>query len=457
MDAASLCTKATALYTFCGDMVAKTGTGASLMRSIAAHRLQWVIGGVITAAVLSLGASAVVAAGMPAPDWALAGLVVLATVAGYHMQVGYRIGSQRLLLLWCQAPAAVALVLLPAPWMVITTAVGWATTFGPGGPRPVKAAYNTALYTVAAACAAVVYGAVHPGPLYLTSWIGPATVLVAMLVFSAVVEVGVPGVIAAASGRSFVSTFLDGAAARCLQVAADLTLAVASAAAVVAAPRLLVAVPVVGLVVHLGYRSAAAARVEWQFAQRLIAAIRVVGAGGQDRVSIACRAAEQTVRLLGADTVELILHGDPAVLARHTISGQGWSGPPADAGGAGGQVAEVCGVGEAGERLGELRVFFAAPVRLGDRERSSLATVAAAVSTALRAAAAHADLAAMAAAAEHAATHDATTLLPARQPLLDWITTHLDEARSAGTDVPVALIFINIKGFAEILGEFAPE
>ena len=428
------------------------------MRSIVAHRLRWVIGGVIVTAVLCLAAAVVAAVGRPTPEWGLAGLVVLGIAAGYHLQVVYRVGSQRLILVWCQAAAAVALVLEPAPWMVLTTAAGWAvTTFGPGGLRPMKACYNTALNTVAAACAAVVYRVIHPGPLHLTSWTDPGAVLVAMLVFSTVVEIGVPGAIAAASSRSFVSTFMDGAATRCLQVAADLTLAVAAAAAAVAAPRLLIAVPVVGGLIHLGYRSAAAARLEWRFAQRLIAAIGALGAGEQDRTLIARRAAEQTVRLLRADTVELMLHGDPPVLARHTLSGQAWSGPPTDAGHVHGQVAEVCSIGEAGQTLGELRVFFAAPVRLGDRERSSLAILAGAVGTALRTAAAHADLEAMAAAAEHAATHDTITKLPARQPLQEWIAAHLDAVGASGTDTPVALIFLNIKGFAEILSEFAPE
>src|SRR5437870_12387736 len=106
-------------------MVGESGLAASMMRSITTYRLQWVIGAVITAAVFCLSGAAVAAAGMPAPEWKIAGLVALGTLAGYHLQVVYRVGSQRLLLVWCQAAAAVALVLLPAPWVVITTAVGW--------------------------------------------------------------------------------------------------------------------------------------------------------------------------------------------------------------------------------------------------------------------------------------------------------------------------------------------
>jgi diguanylate cyclase len=439
-------------------MVAVSGMGASMMRAIAAHRLQWVIGAVVTAAVVSLSVAAAVAVGMPAPDWKLAGLVAAGTLAGYHLQVVYRVGSQRLILVWCQAAAAVGLVLLPAPWVVITTAVGWAvTTFGPGGLGPLKAAFNTALNTTAAAGAALAYQVVHSGPLRLTSWTGPAAVALAMLVFSAVVELGVPAVMAAASGRSFGSTFRDGLATRCLQVSADLMLAVVSGCAAVAAPRLLIALPAAAGIIHVGYRSAVAARTERQFGQRLAAALRAVGSGERDRVSVAGRAVEQVGLLLAADTVELVLHGSPPLLVRYTVSGQVWSGPPAGAGVPVGQVAEVLRLGDAGQVLAELRVFFAIPVRLGERERSGMGALAAAADTALRTAAAYAELAAASAAAAHAASHDATTGLPVRRLLLEWTAEHLQRCRLARRDDPVALICVNIKGFAEMRGSFSAE
>jgi predicted signal transduction protein with EAL and GGDEF domain len=429
------------------------------MRSITTHRLLRVIGSVIALAAIALILAGAMALDGPQPDWPTVGLAVAGTVAGYHLQVVYRIGSQRLLLVWCQAASAVALVLTSGPWMVLTTAAGWsAATFGPGGlPTALKAAYNTSLNIVAAAAAAIVYHGIHAGPTRMSTWPDLAALAVAMVVYSSVVELGVPAVISAASGRSFGATFRENAATRFLQATTDLTLAVAAAIAAVRAPKLLLAIPVIVLILHLGYRSAAAARTERQFGQRLIAAIREMGNGPRDREAVAARAVQQVVTLLGADTAELVLHGAQPRLQRHTSSGDSWSGQVSAAESAAGRVAEVLAVGDNGGASGELRVFFSDPVRLGERERSALQALASALDAELRNAAAHDELAAAAAAAAHAAAHDATTGLPGRQLLLDWVSAHVTASRAAGTDEPMALACINIKGFAEILAELPAE
>jgi diguanylate cyclase len=426
--------------------------------SVGAHRLRRVVGGVFAAAAGAVVTAVVVASGMPAPAWDQVGVVAAAAVVGFHLQFSVRLGNQRLLLLWCNTAVAIGLVLLPAPWVVLTTAAGiGVATFGPGGLRPLKAGYNTALYTAAAAVAAVCYRSVDPGPLVLSSWTGPVAVLVAMLAFTAVVDAGVPGVIAAASGRRFVATWLDGAGARCVQAGADLVLSVGSALAVAAQPRFVVMAPLVGVLLHFGYRGMAAAQLEWRFAQRLVEALREVGAGQLERGAVARRAVEQVGRLLAADTVELVLHGRQPLLARYTMSGQVWTGLPGEAGAVVGEAVEVKAVGPAGRSLGELRVYTSGPLRLAARERAALDALAAAVATALQNAATHAEMVEMAALAEHAANHDAVTGLPGRQRLLGWIAADLAAHRDGGDDDAVGLICINIKGFAEILGEFPAE
>lgn len=429
------------------------------MRSITAHRLNWVIGGVTSAAIGCLLACAFIARRGLAPDWRTGGLLVLGTIAGYHLQIVYRVGGQRLILVWCQAAAAVALVLEPGPWMVLATAAGWsAATFGPGGLGVVKAMFNTALNTVAATAAAVVYHALHAGPLVLTSWAGPADVLLAMLAFSAVVETGVPAVMAAASGRPFGSIFTNGLGTKCLQIGTDIALAVASAAVVVTAPKLVLAVPLVGGVAHLAYRSVAAARTERLFAQRLIGAIQAIGAGERDRLSIARRAIRQTIILLNADAAELLLYGtEQPVLVKDISSSDQADRSATRPSDARGLVAEIMEVGEGAELFGELRVFLASTVRLGERERSALRALAVAVAAELRNAAAHDELAAMVAAAAHAATHDPTTGLPGRQLLLEWVAERLAAPDKDAAETPIALACINIKGFAELLSEFATE
>jgi predicted signal transduction protein with EAL and GGDEF domain len=236
---------------------------------------------------------------------------------------------------------------------------------------------------------------------------------------------------------------------------ADLLLAVLSVIAMIAAPRLLVAAAVAGLVLHVGYRGAAVAKAERRAAQRLLVAVTTISDGDQDVPSIAARAVEQAAKLVGADTVELVLQDHPLV-ARFTRSGHLWIGHAASGDSTGEYVAEVMPVGgDAGTSVGELRVFFARPTRLGDRERSALTALTSALGSVLRTAAAQAELASTAMAAEHAASHNTTTQLPGQPLLLAWINQHLEQARPTNPDRPVALICINIRGWPEIADELA--
>jgi len=221
------------------------------------------VGGVAAVAAVCVATAAVLAVRIPVPRWDSVALAVALGVAGYHLQVNVRIAGQRLMFVWCHTAVAVALVLEPAPWVVLTTAVGIAlATFGPRGPRPrVKAFYNTALFTVSATAAAAAYQALHP-VLALNPWRTPAAVVVVMLLFSVIEDVGVQGVIAVASGRRFATIWRGGAGVRGMQLATDLILSVASGVAALAEPRLLVALPVVAFLLHMAHCNALVTRLD---------------------------------------------------------------------------------------------------------------------------------------------------------------------------------------------------
>jgi len=181
--------------------------------------------------------------------------------------------------------------------------------------------------------------------------------------------------------------------------------------------------------------------------------VSALSSGEQDREAVVQRAVQQVASLLSAHTVELVLHVPEPLLVRQSASGEVWSGRPADAVPVTGQVAEVRAIGDA---EGELRVFLGdgdgdGDGTLSDRETAALGILAAAASTALRNARAHAELAAMAEQAAYAASHDSTTGLPKRQLLLSWVGDHLAWCRAGGEDAPVALACLFITGFGEIL------
>jgi diguanylate cyclase (GGDEF)-like protein len=98
--------------------------------------------------------------------------------------------------------------------------------------------------------------------------------------------------------------------------------------------------------------------------------------------------------------------------------------------------------------LGEIRVYLAAYIRLVERERDALRTLAAATHTALQTARAHARTAHLAELRAYEASHDPLTRLPNRQLLQRRVDAHLD---TAVDPMPaVALVLIRPDHFGEV-------
>ena len=97
--------------------------------------------------------------------------------------------------------------------------------------------------------------------------------------------------------------------------------------------------------------------------------------------------------------------------------------------------------------IGELRLHFRGKVTLSERERYTLRTFASALCTALRNAAAYAELERVAAEHAHAATHDSLTGLTNRRALLDQGGKLLGQRNEHGV---MALLLIDLDHFKEI-------
>jgi hypothetical protein len=340
------------------------------------HRLVGVV--LLVAAVLVVAAGGVAVTRQQPDRWVVAACVCLAA-AGWLLQFSVRVGSSRLIFAWGTTAMAVALVLEPPYWVVLTTFAGMAlATLAPPGRTVIKACYNTALYTAGAAAAAALYAAIGPPDLRATLWPGLAEVVVSALAYVAVVDVGVQAVLSVVQQRRFVSSYWHDIRGRVVHLIAELVLVMAAAAAAAVAPRLLLAVPVVALCLHQGHRGAVAAEFERRSAERIYRALQALTAE-HDEVMVARRGAEQINVLLGAHATEILLHSSddpprPAVLIRCGPAARLLISAPAAAPPLGSHITVLEPIGE--DATAELRVYFAASdVRLTARETSAVRTL----------------------------------------------------------------------------------
>jgi diguanylate cyclase len=427
-----------------------------VLRSGGASLLRWLVGSVIAVALGCVGAAGVLAAGGgPAQWWRVVACAGLAS-AGYLLQFSVRLGNQRLIFAWGAAAVCTSLVLEPPPWTILTMAAGMVVAaIGPPGRNVLKAGFNTALYVTGSAVAAVVYTGL--GPVMTAAWLPLRLALMCLvaLAFLVVVDVGVQAVLGVAGGRPFAASFWADWQGRALHVAAELGVVVCVVAAAAVSPRLLFGVPVLAVCLQQGHRGVVAAAAERKSAERVFQAIQAFSV--TDEVVVARLAAEQILALLSADAVEVLLHGadDPPrqeVLVRVGRDDARYIGRPGDAPPlAAGHVAALRQAGEQGADGAELRVYFAAAVKLNERERAAVRTLVAALAAALGTARAHADLALMAARAAHEASHDSLTGLPGRRLFLTRMGERLAELTAAGDEAAVAVTAVHISGWPDLL------
>jgi diguanylate cyclase (GGDEF)-like protein len=185
--------------------------------------------------------------------------------------------------------------------------------------------------------------------------------------------------------------------------------------------RLVAIMPSVVLCLHLLYASrlrAAAERAAWQ---RLAATTDELNS--TDLETVLRTAVVNAATLFEADEVEVVLRNGAAgpYLVRGGSAGISWAGNPTAAQPppalAGDSVTVPLGGKESGPDLGEVRLNFAGPVTLTDRERLTLRTFVASLRTAVRNAAAFTETKRLAARSAQAAARDPLTGLSNRHYL----------------------------------------
>src|SRR5262249_12062484 len=140
------------------------------------------------------------------------------------------------------------------------------------------------------------------------------------------------------------------------------------------------------------------------------------------------------------------------LLARGDAERVHWSGDPGRAPArpySGESVTELLAGPAGGPDLGEVRLHYAGPVRLSDRERLTLATFASALRTAVRNASAFAQARQLASRNEHAALHDPLTGVANRRRLLECGAGAVTRAQSE-RDGLIALVVLDLDLFREI-------
>jgi diguanylate cyclase (GGDEF)-like protein len=400
----------------------------------------------------------VVVAGIVAAGWPLVAFLrgdvegsLLLCLAATGLFVGaallrftFRFGAHRVAYLPLDVALILTLLLVPPIWAPAVAGLGMALVAGVIRQPAIKLLFNSARCALAAfvGVGAVALAGSGFDPSTTGGLVG---LLVAGVIFDVVGNVLTAVVVGMAQGTSTAAVWSANAGIQAVTASGNLALTAAGLLLAQADVRLLVVVPAGALLLYQGYLVRQRGRAEREAGRRLAEAVRSLSS--LDEREVVRRAAVAAAELLAADVVEILIRGcdaggDPS-LHRYRADGG------AAAAGATEQLAASVPLDADGEApLGELRVYVSAYVRLVERERDALRTLAAATHTALQTARAHARTAQLAELRAYEASHDPLTRLPNRQLLQRRVDAHLD---TAVDPVPaVALMLIRPDHFGEV-------
>jgi len=377
--------------------------------------------------------------GLPLLGLAATGLFVGAAA----LRFSFRFGAHRVTYLPVDAALILTLLLVPPAWTPAVAGLGMALAAAVIRQPAVKLLFNSARCALAAfvGVGAVALAGSDFDPATTGGLVG---LLVAGLLFDVVGNVLTTAVVGMAQGTSFAAVWSANAGVQALTAFGNLTVTAACLLLARADVRLMLLVPVAALLLYQGYLVRQRGRAEREAGRRLAEAVRSLSS--LDEGEVVRRAAVAAAELLAADVVEISLHnGDAGNPTMHRHRADGTDAPT----GATEQLAASVPLDADGEApLGEMRVYLSAYIRLAERERDALRTLAAATHTALQTARAHARTAQLAELRAYEASHDPLTRLPNRQLLQRRVDTHLD---TAVDPVPaVALVLIRPDHFGEV-------
>ncbi|MFI7072764.1 putative bifunctional diguanylate cyclase/phosphodiesterase [Micromonospora sediminicola] len=371
-------------------------------------------------------------------------LVFMITVGGV-VKASVRIRSTTHSIAWVETAVVIGVAIAPASWVVVSTMLGVALTSVILRLPMIKSAFGIGKNVlIAGATAALASILEWPGASpSLSHLVG---VLAVVYLAAALLDdlLAMP-VIALASGTGILQQFRSDLDLRIAGFGVRFLLAACTVLILRADPRLLLAVPPLVLSLHLAYSTRVRSRTEQQAWQRLARATDALNVVDLDQVMTT--AVTEAAELFSADEVEVELR-EGGRTVRGNASGVAHDGIAPPHSEVDGRIMPVALEGhDRADDLGVLRLRFAGPVELSEREQYTLRTFASALCTAVRNAQAYAELARIADAHAYAATHDALTGLSNRRHLLDEGTTHLTTRHADGV---TALVLIDLNHFKEV-------
>ncbi|TYC25779.1 bifunctional diguanylate cyclase/phosphodiesterase [Micromonospora sp. MP36] len=347
---------------------------------------------------------------------------------------------------WTDAASVIGLAVAPVPWVVIATGLGVAITRMIGRLPPIKLAFGVAKEMTLAA----VGGMVLVASGWTWPWSGPIlrslpALVLAYLTVVVLDELLMFPVLAFATRTPILNRFRQQLDLRLASVVARFSVILSTLLILRINPTFLVLVPPLVLSLHLAYSSRVRSRAErdaWQRLARTTDALNVV-----DLDEVLTTAVTQATELFSADEVDIELR-EESRLVRGAGGDITYRGPAGEASMIKGSVLATRLEGhDHSADVGVLRLRFAGPVELSEREQYTLRTFASALCTAVRNAQAYAELARIAEEHAYAATHDALTGLSNRRHLLDEGTEQLTARHADGV---TALVLIDLNHFKEV-------
>ncbi|HEY2675194.1 MAG TPA: bifunctional diguanylate cyclase/phosphodiesterase [Rugosimonospora sp.] len=342
----------------------------------------------------------------------------------------------------------VGLMLLPGPWLVLSTAVAIAVArAATRRAAPIKQLFNTAKTTAvvaAAVAAAAAFGLT--GPFSANRGDLPGIIAAALAIIVADEILALP-VIALATRTRLISIFLTNADVRLGGMVVRLALASFGLFWFSRYLALIAVVPLIIIGLHIVAANQVRARAERAAWQKLAQATDEFNEVDLDAVlsSAVTRASE----LFSSDDVEVEITNlsVPDRLVRGGAAGIGFTGEPEAAPPSDGHVIATPLESHGGtSAIGELRLRFRGKVTLSEREEYTLRTFAAALCTAVRNAAAFAETQRLAEHHAYAASHDPLTGLANRRHLYERGAGLL----SSGAKGQMGLLLVDLNHFKEI-------
>ncbi|MFJ8581509.1 putative bifunctional diguanylate cyclase/phosphodiesterase [Micromonospora sp. NPDC093277] len=371
-------------------------------------------------------------------------LIFMITVGGI-VKTSVRIRSTTHSIAWVETAIVIGVAIAPSSWVILSTGLGVAAASAILRLPAIKTAFGIGKNVLIAGGTVVIarfldWPSAYPSVGNLIGVLGIVYLVAALLD-----DVLAIPVIALASGTPISRQFRSDLDLRVAGFGVRFVVAACTLLILQADPRLLLAVPPLVLSLHLAYSTRIRSRTEQQAWQRLAQTTDALNVVDLDQVLTT--AVTQAAELFSADEVEIELReGDRTV--RGGTAGISYDGATPEPSTVDGTVIPLALEGH--DRLvdlGVLRLRFAGPVELSEREQYTLRTFASALCTAVRNAQAYAELARIAEEHAYAATHDALTGLSNRRHLLDEGTEQLTARHADGV---TALVLIDLNHFKEV-------